>query len=66
MPSETRVRRRSRGRTPLKLGIIRGPGGKPPGFEPGPGMAMMQREELLEDWRLCREKAQPVNIEPLP
>ena len=28
--------------------------------------AMMHREELLEDWRLCREKAQPANIEPLP
>jgi len=28
MPSKKRVRRRSRGRTPLRLGIIRGPRGK--------------------------------------
>jgi hypothetical protein len=27
--------------------------------------AMMHREELLEDWRLCREKAAPAKIEPL-
>jgi len=26
----------------------------------------MHREELLEDWRLCREKALPAKIEPLP
>lgn len=28
--------------------------------------AMIHREELLEDWRLCREKAPPSDIEPLP
>jgi hypothetical protein len=28
--------------------------------------AMIHREELLEDWRLCREKAPPSNIPPLP
>jgi Domain of unknown function (DUF4160) len=28
--------------------------------------AMIHREELQEDWRLCREKARPSNIEPLP
>ena len=28
--------------------------------------AMMHRDELLEDWRLCREKAPPAKIEPLP
>jgi hypothetical protein len=28
--------------------------------------AMMHKEELLENWRLCREKALPSNIEPLP
>ena len=28
--------------------------------------AMMHTEELLEDWRLCREKAPPSRIEPLP
>ena len=28
--------------------------------------AMMHKEELLEDWRLCREKAPPARIEPLP
>ena len=28
--------------------------------------AMIHREELLDDWRLCREKARPSNIEPLP
>ncbi len=27
--------------------------------------AMMHREELLQDWRLCREKAPPARIEPL-
>ena len=27
--------------------------------------AMMHREELLEDWRLCRENAPPARIEPL-
>jgi len=27
--------------------------------------AMIHREELLEDWRLCREKAAPAKIEPL-
>jgi len=29
-------------------------------------MAMMHREELLDDWRLCREKVPPSNIPPLP
>jgi hypothetical protein len=28
--------------------------------------AMIHREELLKDWRLCREKAPPAKIEPLP
>jgi hypothetical protein len=27
--------------------------------------AMIHREALLEDWRLCREKAPPSNIPPL-
>ena len=27
--------------------------------------AMIHREELLEDWRLCRENAAPTKIEPL-
>jgi hypothetical protein len=27
--------------------------------------AMIHREELLEDWRLCREKRSPAKIEPL-
>jgi len=27
--------------------------------------AMIHREELLEDWRLCRENTAPVKIEPL-
>ena len=27
--------------------------------------AMMHREELLEDWRLCRENAMPKRVEPL-
>lgn len=27
--------------------------------------AMIHREELLEDWRLCRENAAPAKIEPL-
>ena len=27
--------------------------------------AMMHREELLNDWRLCRQNAAPVPIEPL-
>jgi len=27
--------------------------------------AMMHREELLEDWRLCRQHAPPARIEPL-
>jgi hypothetical protein len=27
--------------------------------------AMIHREELLEDWRLCRENARPTRIEPL-
>lgn len=27
--------------------------------------AMMHREELLEDWRLCRENRAPAKIEPL-
>jgi hypothetical protein len=26
----------------------------------------MIREELLEDWRLCRENTVPAKIEPLP
>lgn len=28
--------------------------------------AMIHKDELLEDWRLCREKAMPAKIEPLP
>jgi len=28
--------------------------------------AMIHTEELLGDWRLCREKAAPVKIDPLP
>jgi hypothetical protein len=28
--------------------------------------AMIHEEELLEDWRRCREKAPPARIEPLP
>ena len=28
-------------------------------------LEMMHREELLEDWRLCRENAVPAKIEPL-
>ena len=27
--------------------------------------AMIHREELLEDWRLCRENTPPTKIEPL-
>ena len=27
--------------------------------------AMMHREELLDDWRLCRENAAPARIKPL-
>ena len=27
--------------------------------------AMIHREELLEDWRFCREKTAPARIEPL-
>jgi len=27
--------------------------------------AMIHREELLEDWRLCRENSQPAKIDPL-
>ena len=27
--------------------------------------AMMHREELLEDWRFCRENTAPAKIEPL-
>ena len=27
--------------------------------------AMIHREELLEDWRLCRENTSPVKIAPL-
>lgn len=27
--------------------------------------AIMHKEELLEDWRLCREKRTPSNIAPL-
>ena len=26
---------------------------------------MIHREELLEDWRFCREKTAPAKIEPL-
>jgi hypothetical protein len=28
--------------------------------------AIMHREELLDNWRLCSENAPPVKIEPLP
>ncbi len=28
--------------------------------------AKMHKEELFEDWRLCRDNASPANIEPLP
>lgn len=28
--------------------------------------AIIHREELLEDWRLCRENSHPATIEPLP
>jgi hypothetical protein len=28
--------------------------------------AMIHKEELLEDWRLCSEKALPAKIDPLP
>jgi len=28
--------------------------------------AMIHREELLEDWRLCRANAPPAKIDPLP
>lgn len=28
--------------------------------------AMIHREELFENWRLCRQNARPVKIEPLP
>jgi hypothetical protein len=28
-------------------------------------MAMIHKEELLEDGRLCRENARPTKIEPL-
>jgi hypothetical protein len=27
--------------------------------------AMMHREELLDDWRFCRENTAPTKIEPL-
>jgi len=27
--------------------------------------AIIHKAELIEDWRLCREKAQPGKIEPL-
>jgi hypothetical protein len=42
------------------------------GHLPGRGLslvrewAMIHREELLEDWRLCRENAPPAKIDPLP
>ena len=29
-------------------------------------LAMIHREELLEDWRLCCENTLPAKIEPLP
>jgi hypothetical protein len=29
-------------------------------------MARIHREELIEDWRLCRENALPRKVEPLP
>jgi len=28
--------------------------------------AMIHREELEEDWRLCRENTPPAKIDPLP
>jgi hypothetical protein len=28
--------------------------------------AMINREQLQEDWRLCRENAPPAKIAPLP
>lgn len=28
--------------------------------------AMIHKEELLEDWRVCREKEPPGKIDPLP
>jgi hypothetical protein len=28
--------------------------------------AMIHKEELWQNWRLCREKAPPESIEPLP
>ena len=28
--------------------------------------AMIHREELEADWRLCRQKASPLKIQPLP
>lgn len=28
--------------------------------------AMIHREELLDDWRLCRDNTLPAKIEPLP
>jgi hypothetical protein len=28
--------------------------------------AIIHREELMEDWRLCRENARPAKIDPLP
>ena len=35
-------------------------------FEATIDISTLHREELLEDRRLCREKAQPSIIEPLP
>jgi hypothetical protein len=29
-------------------------------------MGIMHKEELLEDWRLCRENIPPAKIDPLP
>ena len=34
-------------------------------FEARAGMGDLHKVELLEDWRLCREKAAPARIEPL-
>jgi hypothetical protein len=28
--------------------------------------AMIHKEELIEDWRLCRENTPPAKIDPLP
>ncbi len=28
--------------------------------------AMIHKEELVQDWRLCRDNSLPVRIEPLP